>query len=528
MSKNQRQEKNYYISKINNANNKQNKINNLPTKKIINAKIINTDRIFTKNNNPKKSDGNLIINQRIHKKIFSNVEDYNKLAKLNIENKFKKISLNNITNKIKTHRRILTEKKISDINNMKKRNQNRFILINTRNIKNDDKYRLITEYFLKENKDKTKDLNSQHISQQISQHNTQKSISNINSDFNQLTSRTTRNSIIKNLKMREYKKNSENVLINEETPNKKRYMKYLKANNLYNHSLDNTYSNLKLNQKEISNLNSINNFINLQEITNIFPNNISNFNTSIYGYSLDLKKQILIRNQNKIKKKKLLKKEFFNDLLKTYNNILTERPPFKKTINLNLKKYFPQKMNNLTIDILLKDTKRKGLPKINIKKIILNNRNSHEINSNSKEKKCLTSQNSLKNIKSPKNNMKINEIKNKFEIKKKNLWNIKINLDKNSKIKIAKYMKQNNLSKINHKKISSEIIKIKNIFSLTKKGFWQPETEKPNQDNFFIFKNITSESNNYFIGVCDGHGKYGKEISSFISVNLPLNLKQNF
>ena len=528
MSKNQRQEKNYYISKINNANNKQNKIKNLPTKKIINAKIINTDRIFTKNNNPKKSDGNLIINQRIHKKIFSNVEDYNKLAKLNIENKFKKISLNNITNKIKTHRRILTEKKISDINNMKKRNQNRFILINTRNIKNDDKYRLITEYFLKENKDKTKDLNSQHISQQISQHNTQKSISNINSDFNQLTSRTTRNSIIKNLKMREYKKNSENVLINEETPNKKRYMKYLKANNLYNHSLDNTYSNLKLNQKEISNLNSINNFINLQEITNIFPNNISNFNTSIYGYSLDLKKQILIRNQNKIKKKKLLKKEFFNDLLKTYNNILTERPHFKKTINLNLKKYFPQKMNNLTIDILLKDTKRKGLPKINIKKIILNNRNSHEINSNSKEKKCLTSQNSLKNIKSPKNNMKINEIKNKFEIKKKNLWNIKINLDKNSKIKIAKYMKQNNLSKINHKKISSEIIKIKNIFSLTKKGFWQPETEKPNQDNFFIFKNITSESNNYFIGVCDGHGKYGKEISSFISINLPLNLKQNF
>ena len=528
MSKNQRQEKNYYISKINNANNKQNKIKNLPTKKIINAKIINTDRIFTKNNNPKKSDGNLIINQRIHKKIFSNVEDYNKLAKLNIENKFKKISLNNITNKIKTHRRILTEKKISDINNMKKRNQNRFILINTRNIKNDDKYRLITEFFLKENKDKTKDLNSQHISQQISQHNTQKSISNINSDFNQLTSRTTRNSIIKNLKMREYKKNSENVLINEETPNKKRYMKYLKANNLYNHSLDNTYSNLKLNQKEISNLNSINNFINLQEITNIFPNNISNFNTSIYGYSLDLKKQILIRNQNKIKKKKLLKKEFFNDLLKTYNNILTERPPFKKTINLNLKKYFPQKMNNLTIDILLKDTKRKGLPKINIKKIILNNRNSHEINSNSKEKKCLTSQNSLKNIKSPKNNMKINEIKNKFEIKKKNLWNIKINLDKNSKIKIAKYMKQKNLSKINHKKISSEIIKIKNIFSLTKKGFWQPETEKPNQDNFFIFKNITSESNNYFIGVCDGHGKYGKEISSFISINLPLNLKQNF
>ncbi len=304
-------------------------------------------------------------------------------------------------------------------------------------------------------------------------------------------------------------------------------MKYLKANNLYNNSLDNTYSNSKLNQKNISNLNSINS-INLQEISNIFPCDVSNFNMTNYGYSLDIKKQILFRNQNKIRKKKFLKTKFFDDLLRTYNNILTERPPFKKLINLNLKKYFPQKMNNLTIDALLKDTKRKGLAKMNYKKIILKNRKILEINSNSKEKRCLTSQNSLKNIKSPKNIEKINTIKNKFEIKKKNLWNIKINLNKKSKIKISKIMKQKNLAKINRQKISEEIIKIKKIFSLSKKGFWQPGIEKPNQDNYFIFKNITNESNNYFIGVCDGHGKYCQEINSFISINLPLNLKQNF
>ena len=531
MSKNQNQKKNYYISKINSVNNKQNKINQLVSRKIINPKIINTDKIFTKNNNPKKSSDDLVINHRIHKKIFSNIDQYNKVDKLNMVNKLKKISLNKIINKNQKHRRILTERKISDINNIKKRSQNRFILINTRNIKNDDKYRLITEYFFKENKEKTKDISSQHISQhisqQISQHNTLKSISNINSEINQLTARTTKNSIIKNLKKREFKKHSENVLINEETPNKKRYMKYLKANNLYNHSLDNTYSNAKLNQKDISNLNSINS-INLQEISNIFPYNISNFNMNNYGYSLDIKKQILFRNQNKIKKKKFLKTKFLDDLLRTYNNILTERPPFKKLINLNLKKYFPQKMNNLTIDTLLKDTKRKGLAKINYKKIILKNRKVLEINSNSKEKRYLTAQNSLKNIKSPKNIVKINAIKNKFEIKKKNLWNIKINLNKKSKIKISKLMKQKNLAKINHQKIYEEIIKIKNIFSLSKKGFWQPGIEKPNQDNYFIFKNITNESNNYFIGVCDGHGKYGQEISSFISINLPLNLKQNF
>ncbi len=225
MSKNQNQKKNYYISKINNVNNKQNKINQLVSGKITNSKIINTDKIFTKNNNTKKSSDDLIINHRIHKKIFSSIDHYKEVDKLNIINKLKKISLNKIINKNQKHRRILTERKITDINNIKKRSQNRFILINTRNIKNDDKYRLITEYFFKENKEKAKDLSSQHISQhisqQISQHNTIKSISNINSEINQLTARTTINSIIKNLKKREFKKHSENVLINEEIQIKK-------------------------------------------------------------------------------------------------------------------------------------------------------------------------------------------------------------------------------------------------------------------------------------------------------------------
>jgi serine/threonine protein phosphatase PrpC len=62
---------------------------------------------------------------------------------------------------------------------------------------------------------------------------------------------------------------------------------------------------------------------------------------------------------------------------------------------------------------------------------------------------------------------------------------------------------------------------------MTKKGFWQPGIEKPNQDNYFIFKNFNNNSNNYYIGICDGHGKLGKEISSYISLNLPQNLNKN-
>ena len=70
---------------------------------------------------------------------------------------------------------------------------------------------------------------------------------------------------------------------------------------------------------------------------------------------------------------------------------------------------------------------------------------------------------------------------------------------------------------------------ITNIYSFTKKGFWQPGIEKPNQDDLFIFTNITNPLNNYYyIGVCDGHGKFGKEVSSYISTNLLPFLNSNF
>ena len=521
MSKDSNQEKNNYITKINKVNNKLNKINHLLTKKNITFKSININKIFSKNNNnPKKSSDTVTINPRIHKKIISNIEDYNNLVKLNISNKLKKFPLNKIT-KDPVHRRILTERKISDINNTKKRNGNRFALINTRNKKYNDEYRVITEYFYKdkENKERTKDFLSQHI--------TQKSITNIDSDFNKAIIEASNKLIIKTLKKKELKKNTQIILRNTDTPNKKRFMKYLKANNLYNRGLDNslthTHSNSKLKKKEFSDLNHLKSF-DLPGITNLSPKNNSNnnFNMTNFGYSFDLKKQTIFRNRYKNDQRKILKNKFF------YNNILEEKTSFNTRHNYNLKKYFPKIMNNLTIDKIIKETKKKDLSKIKYKKIILKNSKINDISSNLKEKLYLTTQNSFKDLISPKNIKKIN-IKNKYEIKNKNLWKLKINLDKNSKLKIAKYLKQKKYTKLNSTKKSEEesAIKVKNIFSLTKKGFWQPGIEKPNQDSFFIVNNINTEPNNYFIGVCDGHGKYGKEVSSFISTNLPNNLKKN-
>ena len=78
-----------------------------------------------------------------------------------------------------------------------------------------------------------------------------------------------------------------------------------------------------------------------------------------------------------------------------------------------------------------------------------------------------------------------------------------------------KQKSHNNTNTLNFKKESeSEInIKVKNIFSISKKGFYHPGNEKPNQDNYFIIKNINNESNNYFIVVFDCHEKYGEQVS---------------
>jgi serine/threonine protein phosphatase PrpC len=78
-----------------------------------------------------------------------------------------------------------------------------------------------------------------------------------------------------------------------------------------------------------------------------------------------------------------------------------------------------------------------------------------------------------------------------------------------------------NNEKIHEKPIEKEIIKIE---KLCKKGYSGDGKEKPNQDNYFIYNNFNNDSNNIYMGVCDGHGDYGHEISSFLVTNLPLVL----
>ena len=68
---------------------------------------------------------------------------------------------------------------------------------------------------------------------------------------------------------------------------------------------------------------------------------------------------------------------------------------------------------------------------------------------------------------------------------------------------------------------------IKKIESLCKKGYSGPGVKKTNQDNFFIYNNFNNNSNYAYLGVCDGHGLFGQDISGYLVNNLPQNMNNN-
>jgi serine/threonine protein phosphatase PrpC len=79
----------------------------------------------------------------------------------------------------------------------------------------------------------------------------------------------------------------------------------------------------------------------------------------------------------------------------------------------------------------------------------------------------------------------------------------------------------------NINKITSEFKgkKIKCIHDISKTGLSGDE-KKVNQDRDFIFHNFVSGFENIFMGVCDGHGFFGHEISEYIKENLPMDLNR--
>ena len=126
------------------------------------------------------------------------------------------------------------------------------------------------------------------------------------------------------------------------------------------------------------------------------------------------------------------------------------------------------------------------------------------------------------NHKNIRNNLE-NKENNNYEINPINL-NENICTPKNDNTNCNAYNKINPVHVKSCKSPSKVNKKIYKIESLSQVGYSGPGILKYNQDNFFIYKNLNDESNVLFIGVCDGHGLVGHDVSKFLISNLPKNL----
>jgi hypothetical protein len=491
----------------------------------------------------KESDNSKIKTQR---KISLNNSDINSFAiKSETNTDIKKISERRMF-EYKINKKFQAVKQKMQINKNRKKNGNRYVLLNTRNLKNIEGF--TTDYIFKGKNDSHNENNSLQNSTNLTIDSNRtfqktdyvKKILNpilvINTHYQ---SKNRNDHILKscnleknhcfNKKRKIYANKGRNI----KSENIFRMQSKFK-NNMNYFSVDNSIINSK-NHKSKNILNQKKKHIDIIEI----PSNLGQS-----CQSFDLPKNIDLSSSNSNISKKTINQALIN-------NILLIEKPIKKSSNIDLRKNFLYQIKNIFLKKnILKNNKFLSINKNNL--IKKSNVKSNDLKSFLNKKITTTNENSeINKTKSYEKNKKtkakqfISNIKEnhhhyyqtfqkKDSIKIKNpLLNLNLKLNMNSKTKIKELLKQNKVIKIQNNNLikpknplfqSKEIIKIK---TLSKKGFWHPGKDKENQDNLFILKNINGNDKYLYMGVCDGHGKYGKEVSNFIINNLPQNLNKN-
>ena len=275
-----------------------------------------------------------------------------------------------------------------------------------------------------------------------------------------------------------------------------------------------------------------NSFVNNKRVKTPILNRSENNNMKvIYNYKNDLPKN----KDNKMTKSKLSNNNFSvsmhdNKSFRGYNNIFHP---------VNIFSQFKRNRSNNNEELISKNSQlfRKFLNEeqkqnINNNKNNDNNNDNNNINNN----KNINQNNLSPNI--------INKTNDTTPISSGNLLNNKSNSNQNLNINnnINKIMFDNNIGchEINfHVNGISSSINLKNEFKSKKRIFkgkkikcmhdlsktgLSGDEKKVNQDNYFIFKNFVQGFDNIFMGVCDGHGYYGHEVSGYIKENLPMDL----
>ena len=285
------------------------------------------------------------------------------------------------------------------------------------------------------------------------------------------------------------------------------------------------------NNKQIKIIYTNNSFVNSKRTkTPILKTNENNHHNLRVNYDNDLQ-----RNKDyKMNRGKLNKNFNYNLSINGNNSFRNNNNLFKP---VNIFSQFKQSKGNINEE----RAKNSQLFKkflIEEQKNTINQNKSHDINNNN-----INNNNIINNYKIINNDKYSNRTNNMTPISNDIFLNNRSNSNKNLNFnKKNKIVFDNNIDchEINFhvRGVSSSINlninykskkkifkgkKIKCMHDLSKTGL-SGDDKKVNQDNFFIFKNFVQGFDNIFMGVCDGHGYYGHEVSGFIKENLPMNL----
>lgn len=182
---------------------------------------------------------------------------------------------------------------------------------------------------------------------------------------------------------------------------------------------------------------------------------------------------------------------------------------YNKMISMTLNKSLKMTSNNSNLNMTIKNNNNNG-------KLIQQKLKNNKIN-----KKIIHKKKILHDKKASLTNTST------FDCKKTGLIYDKKNaLDKafSPRLNLTSRAKDNSFLKkeICPKQINKKVIKID---SCSVPGYSAPGVSKINQDNYFIIKEFMNNTEQFFMGICDGHGSYGHLISEYICNTLPPKIK---
>ena len=291
---------------------------------------------------------------------------------------------------------------------------------------------------------------------------------------------------------------------------------FIYKNNIKTKSVpkDNRHVRTMLNNR---NGNGNNSFMSNKRVKTPILNRNENGNMKVINNYKDLSK-----NRDKRMNKKNITSNFSinmheNKSFRNYNNIFQPVnifSQFKKNKPIN-NEDLANKNSQLFKKFLNEEQKQNIINDNNIN--IYNKNYTPNIINNTNDTTPISSGNLLNNKSNSNQNLNVNNKVNKI-VFDKNIDCHEINFHVNG-ISSSTNLKNN----FKPKKKIFRGKKIKCMHDLSKTGL-SGDDKKVNQDNYFIFKNFVQGFDNIFMGVCDGHGYYGHEVSGYIKENLPMDL----